>query len=174
MAAEMQLPCIIRTILIDALYTSISVICCDLELHMLHHSFRRLQSWANPAADSASVDSIPSGGLDFIIDGESICKQQKFPHIALTHGMRDWRLKQMHGRNTMWLLKDYLCLQDACKCCNFLFLWFRVHSWNGGRWPFELLEKYETAASVWLPATLLLWTQIETAINLSEKKISLL
>lgn len=88
MAVEMQLSCIIRTILIDVLYLSVSLICCDLELHMLHHSFQRLQSWAIPAADSVLVDSIPSGGPDFITDRESICKQQKSPHIALTHGMR--------------------------------------------------------------------------------------
>lgn len=37
---------------------------------------------------------------------------------------------------------------------------------------FSLLEKYETAASLRLPVALLLWTQIETAINLSEKKKS--
>lgn len=87
MAAEMQLSCIIRTILIDVLYLFVSLICCDLELHMLHHSFQRLQSWAIPVADSALVDSIPSGGPDFITDRESICKQQKSPHIALTHGL---------------------------------------------------------------------------------------
>ena len=87
MAAEMQLFCIIRTILIDVLYLSISVICCDLELCMLHHSFQRLQSKVNPVADSALVDSFPSGGPDFIIDRESICKQQKSPLIALTHRM---------------------------------------------------------------------------------------
>lgn len=87
MAAEMQLSCICRTIPIDILYLSISVICCDLELHMLHHSFQRLQSWVNPAADSVLVDSLPAGGPDFITDRESICKQQKSPLIALTHGM---------------------------------------------------------------------------------------
>lgn len=86
-AAETQLSCIIRTILIDALYLSISVICCDLELHMLHHSFQRLQSWVNPVADSVLADSFSSGGPDFITDRESICKQQKSPHIALTHGV---------------------------------------------------------------------------------------
>lgn len=141
-AAEMQLSCVIKTILIDVLYRSISVICCDLELHTLHHSCQRLRSWVNPAADVALLDSIPSGGLDFITDKESICKQQKSPHIALTHGMFiprwDWRLKQTHVWKNMWLLKDYHCLQDACKRSNFLFLWFMVHSWNGGCWPLGL------------------------------------
>lgn len=60
--------------------------------------------------------------------------------------------------------------KDACKFSNFLFLWFRIRGWNGGDWPFELLEKYETAASLRLPVALLLWTQTETVINLSWKK----
>lgn len=85
---------LIRTILIDELHCSISVICCDLELHMLHHSFQRLQSLLNPGADSALADSISSGGLDFITVRESICKQQKSPsrprHHALAHKTRDW------------------------------------------------------------------------------------
>lgn len=109
MAAEMHLLCIIRTILIDELYCSISVICCDLELHMLHHSFQRLQSLLNPVADSALADSISSGGLDFITDRESICKQQKSLHIALTHGMRvpiwGWR----HSLNRCTLVKIRGC-----------------------------------------------------------------
>lgn len=141
---------------------------------MLHHSFQQLQVWATPAAASALVDSVPSGGLYFITDRESICKQQKSPHIALANGMCrprwDWGLRRTCVRQDTGLLRDYLCLQDACKCSNFLFLWFRVHSWNGGCWPFELLEKYETAASLRLPGALLLWTKTEIAINLSEKK----
>lgn len=83
----------------------------------------------------------------------------------------DCRLKQMHVRRDMWLLKDYLSLQDACKCFNFLFPLSRVHSWNRGHWPFERLEKHETAVSLRQPATLLLWTQIEIVINLSEKAL---
>lgn len=94
----------------------------------------------------------------------------KSPLILHSHMAWDWRLKQTHVRKDVWLLKDYLCLQDACKCSNFLFLWFRVHSWNEGCWPIELLEKYETAASLRLAVALLLGTQTETAINLSEKK----
>lgn len=131
----------------------------------------------NPVADSALVDSIPSGGPDFITDWEPMCKQQKSSHKALAHGVCvprwDRRLKKMHVREDTWLLKDYLCLQDACKCFNFRFLQFRVHSWNWGRWPSELKRKYETAASLWLPVALVLWTQIEAAINLCERKKSL-
>lgn len=66
----------------------------------------RLQSWVIPVADS-----LPPGGLDFITDGESICKQQKSPHIAFTHGMWtprwDCRLKQMHVRRDTWIISVY-------------------------------------------------------------------
>lgn len=119
----MQLSCITRTILTDVLHCSIFVICCDLELHMLHHSFQRLYSRANPVADSPLVDSIPSGGPDFITDWEPMCKQQKSPHIALTHGVClprwDRRLKETHVKVDIWLLRDYVCLRDACERFNF-------------------------------------------------------
>ncbi len=39
LAAEMQLSRIITTILIDVLYRSVSVICCDFELRTLYHRF---------------------------------------------------------------------------------------------------------------------------------------
>lgn len=90
MAAEMRLSCIIRTILIDGQSRSVCLICCDVDSQMFHHSFQRLQSWEIPAADSVLGDSIPSGGLHFITDMESDCKQPKSPHIALKHGMPRW------------------------------------------------------------------------------------
>lgn len=174
MAAEMQLSCIIRTILIDVLYHSVSVICCDLELHMLHHSFRRLQSLRLTLRRlTASLQVVRTS-----LQTGSPSANSKSPLILHSH-MACACQDETGDLNRQTLEKILGCskISSVYKMhvnVPIFSLWFRVRSWDGGCWPFELSEKYETAASLWLPIALLLCTQMKTAINLSGEKKSLL
>lgn len=154
----MQLSRIIRTIRIDFSYLSISVICCDLDMHMLHHSFSdtaelgeilQLTRRRSTASHQVVPTSLPTGSPS--ANSRSL----------LTRGMcvLGWgqRLKRRHVRNDVWPCRDYLCLQDACKCSNFLCLWFTAEMEAAGL--SGLLVKYETTHSLRLPAALYLLTQ---------------
>lgn len=126
----------------------------------------------NPAADSALLDSNPSGGPNSITDRESISKNSKSPFITHSHMVCECRDETGDWNTIVNTCGDSQIISVSKIHVNvpiYSFLWFQARSWNEGWWSFEPLEKYETAASLRLAVALLLWTQTETAINLNEK-----